>query len=181
MKDNTRINIQTIVEQAKTADADAFGKLYDIFLDTIYRFVSFRVSTREDTEDLTEQIFLHAFTHIRGYEERGIPFEAWLYRIARNKIIDHYRTKHITIPIHDREDLVDERKSPEEITEQSMDFELVRSKMRLLPETYREIISLKYIEDKENTEISEILGKPVDQIRVLQGRAIQKLKQLLHI
>jgi len=181
MRSTTRIDIQTIVARAKSADVNAFGALYDTYLDAIYRFVYFRVATREDAEDITEQIFMYAFTHIRQYEERGVPFDAWLYRIARNKVIDHYRTSHVTVSIAEGEDMVDEEKSPEELTEERMDFEFVRAKMKMLSERYQEIIQLKYIEDKENEEISVILDKPVDQIRVLQSRAIAKLKQLLRL
>jgi RNA polymerase sigma-70 factor (ECF subfamily) len=165
--------------KAKNGNAEAFGCLYDTFLDQLYRFVYIRVGNREDAEDVTEQIFLAAFKSISQYEDRGISFEAWLYTIARNKIIDFYRTKKGSAPLESAEHIPDKGKRPDEITEDVLMHESLMTAMHTLAPAYQEILILKYIEDLENLEISAILEKPVDQIRVLQQRAIKKLKTLM--
>jgi RNA polymerase sigma-70 factor (ECF subfamily) len=176
------VNLSVVQERlvrAKQGDAAAFGFLYDTFLDQIYRFVYVRVGNREDAEDVAEQVFLAAFKGIVSYEDRGVSFEAWLYTIARNKIIDHYRTKKVAAPLETAEQIQDKGKLPDEITEEHLMHETLMNTIHTLPPAYQEIIFLKYIEDLENPTISSILGKPVDQIRVLQQRALKKLKSLM--
>ena len=81
-----------IIQDAVGGEASAFGLLYDHYQPKIYRFVLVKVGRREEAEDLTHQIFLHALQNIGSYEHLGFPFSSWLYQIARNQIIDHYRT-----------------------------------------------------------------------------------------
>lgn len=174
--------IKDIVARAKAADTTALGELYDALLSRVYRFVYFRVSRREDAEDITEAIFVKIFENIGTYDERGLPFEAWVFRIARNMVIDFYRTHQtVTVTLENAFDVPDTGKSPEEHTEITLQMEYVKTALQALPDSYREIIILKYIEEYENEEISQILEKPVDQIRVLQSRALQKLKTLVHV
>lgn len=181
MGGTSSVNIQECVAKAKSGDKESFGRLYDVFLDRIYRFVYFRVRLKEDAEDLTEHIFLKVFTGIGSFEERGLPFEAWLYRIARNEIIDFYRTKKLVSTLDHAEGIPDTHIAPDEQLEQLLTYERVMDVLPNLPESYQEIIILKFIEDLDNSEISEIMQKPVDQIRVLQNRAIQKLRTLLNV
>lgn len=174
--------IDHLVARAKAADRSALGELYDALLSRVYRFVYFRVSRREDAEDLTEQVFVRIFEKIRQYDERGLPFEAWVFRIARNMIIDYYRVHHTPlVSLDDALDVPDTRSSPEAQTEVALQMEDVRAALPKLPDAYQEIIVLKFIEERDNEEISAILDKPIDHVRVLQSRAIQKLKILLHV
>ncbi len=174
--------IDQVVRRAKTADRSALGELYDALLPRVYRFVYFRVNRREDAEDLTEQIFVRIFEKIGTYDERGVPFEAWVFRIARNMIIDFYRAHNtVTVTLDQAYDVPDTGSSPEEDVEVTLAMEDVHAALLKLPDNYREIIILKYIEEYENEEISEMLEKPVSHVRVLQSRAIQKLKDILRV
>jgi RNA polymerase sigma-70 factor, ECF subfamily len=175
------VDIHNLVTLARTGDKEAFGKLYDSFLDTIYRFVYFRVGSRVEAEDITEQIFVSVFDHITTYEERKIPFEAWLYRIARNKIIDYYRTKKPKINLEEISDRPDEKPGPEKTAEIQLTKEIVMNALDKLPDIYREIIILKYIEEKENKEIEIILNTGSGHVRVLQQRALSKLRTILKL
>jgi RNA polymerase sigma-70 factor (ECF subfamily) len=173
------VKIRSLVHDARNGDREAFGKLYDNFLDAVYRFVYFRVGTREVAEDITETAFVSIFENIGGYNERGLPFEAWVYRITRNKIIDYYRSKKKTISLAESADVSDDKQNPERETERQLTKEYIMDCIRVLPESYQEIIILKYIEDKTNEEISELLDKPLAHVRVLQSRAVQKLRTIV--
>ncbi len=84
---------EQLVEQAVGGNSSAFGSLYDHYHPAIYRFIAIKVSSREEAEDITHHVFLSAWTKIRTYKHRGHPFSSWLYQIARNLVIDHYRSK----------------------------------------------------------------------------------------
>lgn len=174
--------MQALVEKVQKGDSNAFGEIYDLLLDKIYRFVFFKVSDKQEAEDLTEQVFLKAWKNIMSYKNTGAKFETWLFRIARNTVIDYYRTKKQKITINDEimQTIPDGKKSPEEVLDNKLLTENIIDKIKLLSENYREIISLKFIEEKENQEISEILGKSEENVRVLQSRALKALKALVY-
>lgn len=176
----TLVDIQRLVFSARSGDKEAFGKLYDMFVDEVYRFVFFRVGNREDSEDISESVFVSCFEHIKEYEEKGLPFEAWVYRIARNKIIDHYRKRKPKVSLDSIQEMEDVHDGPEEKTDRSLTAEFIMKTLRRLPEAYQEIIILTYIEERGNSEISMMLDKPVAHVRVLQSRALQKLRTILN-
>ena len=82
-----------LIELVKSGDLDAFGVLYERYLGPIYRYITTRVSDEQDAEDLTEHVFLRSFESLNRYEDRGLPYSAFLYRVARNVLIDHYRSR----------------------------------------------------------------------------------------
>lgn len=172
------MEVTKLVASARTGDKEAVGQLYDTFLDAVYRFVYFRVGSREDAEDVTEAVFISIFTHIKDYKNDGSPFEAWLYKIARNKIIDHYRSRKPKVPLEAIADLPDGKNVEHEV-EVKLTKEYIMDCVRRLPDTYQEIIILKYIEEKTNEEIGELLDKPLAHVRVLQSRALQKLRTFI--
>src|SRR5512136_1892925 len=88
-----------LVNQAKAGEAEAFGHLYEIYLDRIYRYIYFRVTDEQTAEDLISQVFTKAWENLDRYQPNGRPFIAWLYTIAHNTVIDHYRTRKDTVPI----------------------------------------------------------------------------------
>jgi RNA polymerase sigma-70 factor (ECF subfamily) len=174
--------IDHIVRRAKAADRSALGELYDALVSRVYRFVYFRVNRKEDAEDFTEQVFVKIFEKISQYDERGLPFEAWVFRIARNMIIDFYRAqKTPVLALDEALDVPDTNVSPETHTETVLQIEMVQKALPKLPDAYREMIILKFIEEYDNDEISVFLDKPVSHVRVLQSRALHKLKELLRV
>ena len=92
------------IKKAKSGNQEAFGALYDHYLPSIYRFILLKVSNRAEAEDLSHEVFLSAWKNIPGYKDKGFPFSSWLYQIARNAVIDFYRTskKNIQKVVFDR-------------------------------------------------------------------------------
>ena len=111
-----------LVALAVRRDAAAFGQLYQIHLDSIYRYIYYRVGNAAEAEDLTEQVFLKAWEHIAAYDQRGLPFAAWLYRVAHNLVVDYHRTRRPTTSLTEplAETLVDKGAGPEEQVERRL-------------------------------------------------------------
>ncbi len=172
-------NLKELVKRVQEGDVEAFGKIYDLLLDRVYRFFYFRVSSKEDAEDLAEGIFMKIWENLKKYNDVGVPFEAWVFRIARNQMTDYYRTRKTNVSIDEALEIKDDNPSVEDIVETNLTKEKVLEALKKLPDTYREIITLKFIEKLENKEICQILDKPVDQIRVLQSRALKALRKVL--
>ncbi len=172
-------HIKQLVADARKGNREAFGALYDELMDRVYRFVRLRVGRREDAEDITEAVFVRAFGSIRRFEDRGLPFESWIFTIARNALTDHYRTHKQTAPLAEAEHMTDPADSPETTTERALQHEDLLSTMEKLPQSYREILLLIFVEERTTKEIAGIMGKPPDQIRVLKQRALDKLRRLV--
>jgi len=102
---------ESLIKKAQKGHGESFGKLYDLYMPRIFRFIVLKVGTRQDAEDLTQQVFVNAWRHIHSFEFQGFPFSSWLYRIASNAVIDHYRTSRPTYDIE---------KIPEEIIAQTV-------------------------------------------------------------
>jgi RNA polymerase sigma-70 factor (ECF subfamily) len=168
------------MEQAIKGNSDAFAKLYDSYVDRVYRFIYFRVGNEQMAEDLSSQVFLKAWEHLGRYEIRGLSFGAWLFRIARNLVIDYYRTK----KDHDslEEDGVVET-DPALTVDGKIDAEFeaawLRSAMKHLTDDQRTVLTLKFIEGLSTAEISEVMGKRQGAVRALQLRGLQALAEII--
>lgn len=162
---------------ASRGNKEAFGRIYDALFDRIYKFVYFRVSTHEETEDITEEAFLKVWNKIKTYKDVGISFEAWVYRIAHNTLIDYYRTKKTEESIDNHWDLADDKPTPEDLFLKNQLLQDVYDSLKGIKENYAEVVVLKYVNGLDYSEIAEILSKPQDQVRVLLSRAIKTLKQ----
>ncbi len=154
--------------------------LYDAYVDRLYRFVFFRVGNAQIAEDLTSQVFLKAWENLGHYEVRGLSFGAWLFRIARNLVIDHYRTR------KEHESLEEEASvgSHSDLTAESgMDAEFeaewLRSAMKQLTDDQRTVLTLKFIEGFSTAEIAQVMGKRQGAIRALQLRGLQALADII--
>src|SRR3984885_6497419 len=139
---------EKLIKQAVRGVSSAFGPLYDHYQPMIYRFVLVKVGRREDAEDITHQVFMSAWQNIRGYKHRGHPFSSWLYQIARNQVVDHYRARKNETSI----DAIDPEHfavtaSAEFALPMKLQMETVRSAMRQLKPDYEDIIILRFIED----------------------------------
>lgn len=161
-------------------DDAAFAVLYDFYLPKIYGFICKRVGNRETTEDLVQQTFLKAFASRRGYSpQNGAGFGAWIYRIATNAVIDHYRTasKRQHLELDDSRDLPDERSGPEQHAETALDRTRLEAAIANLPERDQRVITLKYFSEFSNQEIAEVLGCSANHVGVLLFRALKKVQK----
>jgi RNA polymerase sigma-70 factor (ECF subfamily) len=169
-----------LVQRAVSGDAEAFAGLYETYADRIYRFIFFRVGDSRLAEDLTSQTFLKAWESLGRYQIRGLPFGAWLFRIARNKVIDNYRVSKETVSLEtalstqpDPHGRVDEK------VEGLLEVEQLRVALRRLTAEQRQVLTLKFIEGLSTKEISQVTGKQEGAIRALQMRGLQALAHLL--
>lgn len=171
-----------LVKKAKKGDSEAFGKLYDVYVEKIYRFVFFKVRSRFEAEDITQQVFLKTWQNIKTYKpQKGAGFSSWLYRIARNSVIDHYRTAKDHVDI---EDLKNDGQftsipDPGGDMDRIERFKKIEASLVILTDDERDVIVMKFIEELSNKEIGDVLDKNQGAIRVIQHRALKKLKSNL--
>jgi RNA polymerase sigma-70 factor (ECF subfamily) len=165
-----------LIRKAKSGDARAFGRLYDATLDRIYRYVFFRVTDTELAEDLTSQVFLKAWENLGRYKPGG-PFVAWLYTIARNTVIDHYRTRKQSVPLDQAVIKLDP--ALDEKVDLKHDIGILQEAMQELTDDQREVLTLRFLAEMETGEIAERMQKSEGAIRALQMRALQALAKAM--
>jgi RNA polymerase sigma-70 factor (ECF subfamily) len=170
-----------LVERAVAGAADAFGELYLLYMDAIYRYIYYRVGSADATEDLTEQVFLNAWEALPGYEQRGSPFTSWLYRIAHSVVVDHYRRRKPTVPMPAPEEIDWESEEPAPLEQviEAEDAAALAAATAQLPEEQQQVIVLRFIEGLKHTEVARIIGKSEGACRVIQRRALVALNRLL--
>jgi len=173
-------NENKLIKRAKRGDGEAFRALYDHYVSAIYRFVLLKVGHKRDAEDLTHDVFLSAWQNIGSYRLRGLPFSSWLYRIARNRVIDHYRTRKVGISIND----VDERllgviDHVERDADRAISFARVVSCFEKLSPDQKDVTILRFIDELSHREIAQALGKSEGAVRLIQHRALRALQLLL--
>lgn len=164
-------------------DPEAYGKIYDLYARRIYRFVYFKVSSEEEAQDLTADVFLKAWSYLldeKGGEVRHLS--ALLYSIARNRVIDHYRSR------SNRETLLLAEGAEEVIADDRMDLKkvdagidarMLEKRLRSLKDEYREVLVMKHLDELETSEIARILGKTHGNVRVLLHRATEAMRDLV--
>lgn len=173
------------LSKLKNRDREAFVKAYDENVDDIHRFVYFKIGNKEEANDLTSVIFLKTWNHIQTNSlEDSKTLRALLYKIARNAIIDYYREANnkITASLDDEDnkiDVVDDAPDPQEKIDAEANLEMIKNKLPLLKEEYREVIIMRFINDLTIEEIADISGKKIGNIRVLIHRALGALKSLI--
>ena len=166
-----------LVRRAAGGDFEAFVKLYGIYLDRIYRYVFYQVKNKMTAEDITENVFIKAWKAISSCNGKEQTFSSWLYRIAHNHVIDIFRSqqKERTIEM----DAIAELRHPGLALETELEHKELLDSMACLPPNQRQVIILKFIEGLDNCEVGQIMGKNQGAIRVLQMRALTKLREKL--
>ncbi|PIR86759.1 MAG: RNA polymerase subunit sigma-24 [Candidatus Harrisonbacteria bacterium CG10_big_fil_rev_8_21_14_0_10_49_15] len=175
---------QELIQAAQHGDDQAFGRLYDHYIKAIYRFIAVKVGSKEQAEDLTHEVFLRAWQKLPSFKSRGFPFSSWLYRIARNRVIDHYRTQKSHLNVDDlvgqmEEEFLKVSSDQRQQLDLKLDLEKVMSALEQLTPDQREVMELRFIEDLSPKEIAEVIGKREGTVRILQHRATKKLQELL--
>jgi RNA polymerase sigma-70 factor (ECF subfamily) len=168
-----------LVNQAKSGDSEAFAQLYDAYIERVYRFIYFRISEDVATEDLVSQVFLKAWENLDRYKIGGSPFIAWLYTIARNLVIDHYRSKKEMISLEDAVALPADMVTPDEEAQTRFDLQAMRDALQFLTGDQQQVLILKYIAGLPNENIAKIMNKQEGTIRGLQMRGLQTLAKYM--
>jgi RNA polymerase sigma-70 factor (ECF subfamily) len=172
---------QEILVRASQGDQEAFGALYEQYIERIYNYVYYRTGNVHDAEDLTARVFYRALHHIQNYTDRGVPFSAWLYRIAHNLIANWHRdrSRHQEIPLDDAPTLHYKGEPPEVALMQSQDRDALLKLIRHLPSERQHLLILKFVEHMSNVEIGEIMGRSEGAVKSLYHRTLLVLRDNL--
>lgn len=172
--------VQRLVAACQNGDVDSFGGLYDMYIKPVYRYVYYRVN-REEVEDVVENIFVRVWENIDKYKPGKHPFSSWLFRIAHNLVVDHYRFHRQHISLHDRlpKHVNQSSDDPVDWAGQRLNQDQVRKSLTQLKDVHQQVLVLKYLSGFDNKEIAEVMGRKVGNIRILQYRALKELRQIL--
>jgi RNA polymerase sigma-70 factor (ECF subfamily) len=169
-----------VVSDAVRGKASAFGRLYDHYQPAIYRFVFIKVGQREEAEDLTHRVFLNAWQNISSYRDLGFPFSSWLYHIARNQIIDHYRTNRPAVPLDEvSPDLLTTPEDSVVQIEVRLELDRVRLAIRMLKPDHQDVIIMRFVEELSIKEVAVAIGKSEGAVKLIQHRALRELRRRL--
>jgi len=176
--------LEALVLAAQKGDEAAFGEVYDLLSQRLWRYVSFRVDS-EDVEDLTSEIWLKIVQNLKKYRsQKGASFSSWAFRIAHNIVIDFYRKKKDILGIETDENeffskIPDTERTPDELVLKQGEYEALHAALLKVKPDHREILQLKFLEGFSNREIAAITKKSEGNIRVLQLRALREIRQHL--
>ena len=178
---DTEFNEEDILTRASQGDRDAFGLLYERYLDRIFNYVYYRTGNLHDAEDLTARVFQRAMNHIKNYTDRGVPFSAWLYRIAHNLVANWHRdrSRRQEIPINDVPVLPSKGDHPERNLVRSQEQSALLRLIRRLPPERQNLLILKFVENMSNAEIGAIMGRSEGAVKSLYHRTLLALRDQL--
>lgn len=168
---------------AAKLDNEAFGEIYERYLDKIYNYVYYRTGNQQDAEDLTAKVFYRALNHIGKYEDKGVPFQAWLYRIAHNLVANFHRDRgrRKIIPLDDYIARTLRSEAPDRLAEDNNQKEILMGAIRRLPAERQQLLVLKFIEQKSNAEIGDIMDRTEGAIKSLYHRTLLSLRDELQM
>lgn len=163
------------------ADPQAFGDLYRRYVRRVYTYLYYRTGRVEDAEDLTAQTFARALAHLPRYDERGLPFSAWLLRIAHNLAANWHRdrSRHRLVRLEVSAGEVRAFDDPEEQVAAAAEAELVRAAVRRLPPERQHLLLMKFVFGLSNAEIARAMNRTEGAVKALLHRTIVALRQLL--
>ena len=185
MSDNgspTKEELQAVVVSAQNGDAAAFEVLYEHFYDRISRYVSFKTGDASVAEDITEEVFLRMLKSIGTYKDVGHPFSAWLFRIAHNLVVDHFRKRgrERSVPLEKVTYIVSESADDmDEYVQTKLMMTEVNRAMCVLTDLQRHVISLRFAAGLSVAETAKVVGRNENAVKALQHAGVKKLRKLL--
>lgn len=178
MEEAKNKELSALVKKAASGDELAFGQIYDLYFEKVYRFVYYRVNHEETAEDLVSETFIRVWNKL-GKIDDAAAFQAWIFRIARNIVVDHYRAKKITVDISELENVLEYEDNIIDRANLGFDQKKLLEALKHLSSDQQVVIKLKFLDELENSEIAEALNKTEGAIRVIQHRAINELKKII--
>ena len=169
-----------VVDAAKLGEQTALAMLYEHYFPRVFRYVNSRLHSNEDAEDVTTEIFLRIIDNIGSFQWRGLPFGAWVFRIARNEVVSHVRrlkTRGGAAEL--TESIPDDSRDHTEQVEIDLTFQVVRRAIEQLPEAQRQVVTLRFVSGLSVAETAAALKKTENNVKVLQHKGIAKLQQLV--
>ena len=171
----------SVIKKAQKGDSSAVGWLFDNHHEAIFRFICLRVQEYALAEDLTGEVFVRMVAELPRYQDRDLPFRAWLYRIAHNLVIDSYRTdkSHISLPLEQVVLSTNPATHPDEMTDQTLTIERVRQALEALDPAQREVVELRFLVGLSLKDAAAALNKTVAAVKSLQHRGLNTSRILL--
>ncbi len=171
-------NEEDVLARASQGDRDAFGLLYERYIERIFNYVYYRTGNLHDAEDLTARVFQRAMNHIHNYTDRGVPFSAWLYRIAHNLVANWHRdrSRRQEIPLNDLPVVPSKDDRPEATLVRSQEQDSLLRLIRQLPSERQTLLILKFVENLSNAEIGQIMGRSEGAVKSLYHRTLLALR-----
>jgi RNA polymerase sigma-70 factor (ECF subfamily) len=175
------LNENVVLARAVDGDSEAFGLLYERYVSRIYNYIYYRTGNTYDAEDLTERVFFRALRHIGNYNHRGLPFSAWLYRIAHNLVANWYRdnSRRKEIPLDDSMFISRSSRHPEYELLQTEEQERLLITIRGLPPDRQQLLILKFVDHLSNAEIGQIMGRTEGAVKSLYHRTLMTIRDEL--
>ncbi|MFC9500324.1 ECF subfamily RNA polymerase sigma factor, BldN family [Streptomyces sp. NPDC056982] len=179
--DSDSARMMDLVERAQAGEADAFGRLYDQYSDTVYRYIYYRVGGKATAEDLTSETFLRALRRIGTFTWQGRDFGAWLVTIARNLVADHFKSSRFRLEVTTGEmlDANEVERSPEDSVLESLSNAALLDAVHRLNPQQQECVTLRFLQGLSVAETAKVMGKNEGAIKTLQYRAVRTLARLL--
>lgn len=176
----TDLSDDSALERAVKGDTEAFSVLYERYVARIYNYIFYRTGSAADAEDLTSKVFYRAFGHIHSYRNTGIPFSAWLYRIAHNLVANWYRdnSRRREVPLDDHPQ-IQRSEHPESSLMELQEKERLLRAIRTLPDDRQQLLILKFVDDLSNAEIAVIMHRSEGAIKSLYHRTLLALRDAL--
>lgn len=170
---------EDLVRAAQAGDASSFGQLYERYFDKVYSYLSFKVGSPTEAEDLAEQVFLKALESLRGYKWTGVPFQAWLFRIAHNLLVDYLRRKgkRPSEPLDESLPDASPTADPEQLLSEKLTRQGLIQAVERLTELQKQVIGLKFAGGLSNAEVARMMGKTEGAVKALQHAALQSLQR----
>jgi RNA polymerase sigma-70 factor (ECF subfamily) len=170
----------TLIARAKE-DPEAFGALYERYVGNIYNYICYRTGNHQDAEDLTARTFYRALNHFPGYEDRGAPFSAWLYRIAHNLVANWHRdnSRRKVVSVDDLVLRAPRGMGPAAKTEKLDQEDVLLDAVRRLAPDRQQLVILKHVEGLTNAEIGDLMGRTEGAIKSLYHRTLVTLRDEL--
>ena len=171
--------IEGLVAAAKAGDAEAYGRIFDHYHEAVYRYIVARVRRPSDAEDLAQLVFVKALEALPRYEQRGVPFGGWLFRLARNVVIDHLRTSREHVELDALVEQTDGNAGPEALALARQQMDEVALALAELTDEQRDAIALRFFAGLSAREAAKAMGKQEGTVRGIQFRAIAALRRRL--
>ncbi len=168
-----------LIRRAQGYEPEAFGEIYERYYAGVYKYIFYRVGDRGLAEDLTMEVFVKAMEAIDGFTFRGVPFSAWLYRIASNLVIDYFRRQPTQPALSLEEKLVASSEHASQQLESEFTHQALRRALGELTEDQQQVIVFKFVDGLSNHEVAQLLGKTEGAVKSLQHRALASLGRVL--
>ncbi len=172
--------VPAVIDRARCGDRSAFAELYDSYVDSVYRYLLYRVREPSDAEDLTSEVFTRAFANIHRYRWQGKSFLAWLYTIARNAVTDRRRRERPTVDLDTAFGVAEDGPTAHERAVHGEQVVALRGAVKHLTSEQQQVLALRFERNLSSRQVARMLGKNEGAIRALQFRALGRLRKILH-